>query len=309
LALSVVTLLVVSILIFAATQALPGDVARSILGREATPSALAALRAHLHLDESVFSQYLRWIGGVLHGDPGRSLASGQSVTQLVDHPLLNTTILVVVAALVAIPLSLGLGILTAVKRDGLTDHVVSTGNLILAALPEFVIGIALVLLFATAVFNWLPPVDLFDPSSTVLSQPKDLVLPAATLVLAVMPYISRIMRASTIDVLESEYVEMARLKGMPSRRVLLRHAVPNALVPAIQVSALQMAWMAGGVVTVEFVFSYPGVGSLLVRSVGARDIVVVQAITLAVAVVYVALNLVADLLSIMLTPKMRTGMR
>ena len=160
--------------------------------------------------------------------------------------------------MVAIPLSIGIGVWTAMRRDRAVDHVVSTSTLVLAALPEFVIGIGLILLFATSVFTWFPAVSLLAPDQRAWSEPSVVVLPAATLVLAVTPYISRIMRGSMIEVLESEYVTMARLKGLPERTVIWRHAVPNAIVPAIQVTALQLAWMAGGVVVVEFVFSYPG---------------------------------------------------
>jgi len=307
--LAFLTLALVSILVFVATQALPGDAARMILGKEATPDAIAALRSKLHLDQSLPAQYGHWIAGIIHFDPGRSLASGEPVTSMLSTRVLNSAFLVVVSALIAIPISLALGVFTAVRRDRASDTIISTVSLVLAALPEFVIGIGLVLLFATAVLQVLPAVSLVDGDGGVWTQPNLVILPAATLVLSVTPYISRIMRGSMIEVLESDYVQMARLKGMSRRTVLLRHAVPNALVPAIQVSALQLAWMAGGVVTVEFVFSFPGIGSALVDAVAKRDIVVVQAITLLVAAVYVVLNLVADLLSLMVTPKVRTALR
>jgi peptide/nickel transport system permease protein len=189
------------------------------------------------------------------------------------------------------------------------DHVTSTTTLVLAALPEFVIGIFLVLLFATSVFHWFPAVSLLAPGEHAWADPNVVVLPAATLVLAVTPYISRIMRGSMIEVLESEYVTMARLKGLSERRVIWAHAVPNAIVPAIQVTALQLAWMAGGVVMVEFVFSYPGIGAALVDAVGKRDIPVVQTVTMLAAGVYVLLNLLADLATILVTPKLRTATR
>jgi peptide/nickel transport system permease protein len=180
---------------------------------------------------------------------------------------------------------------------------------VLAALPEFVIGIGLVLLFATSVFTWFPAVSLIAPDQRAWEVPDVVVLPAATLVLAVVPYISRIMRGSMIEVLESDYVTMARLKGLPEREVIWRHAVPNAIVPAIQVAALQLAWMAGGVVIVEFVFSYPGIGAALVDAVANRDMPVVQTITMLAAGIYVGLNLLADILTIMVTPKLRTATR
>lgn len=308
-ALGLLTLFLVSIVVFAATQALPGDAARAILGRDATPQRLAALRAQLHLNQSVVHQYLHWLGGILTGNLGTSAASEQPVSQLLSGRIGNSAFLVLVSALVAIPLSIGLGVWMAMRRDRLADHVGSTISLVLAALPEFVIGIALVLLFATNVFHALPAVSLIPPGDHAWQHINVVILPAATLVLAVTPYISRIMRGSMIEVLESDYVTMARLKGLPERTVIWRHAVPNAIVPAIQVSALQLAWMAGGVVLVEFVFSYPGVGAALVDAVGNRDVPVVQALTIIIAAVYVLLNLLADVTTILVTPRLRTAGR
>jgi peptide/nickel transport system permease protein len=309
LALGVLTLFLISLIIFAAVLALPGDAATAILGREATPERVDALRDQLHLNDSVITQYLDWIGGVLTGDLGESAATQQPVSELLSDRLANTAFLVFVAAVVAIPLSIGTGVWTAMRRDRTVDHVVSTSTLVLAALPEFVIGIGLILLFATSVFHWFPAVSLLAPDQRAWTEPSVVVLPAATLVLAVTPYISRIMRGSMIEVLESEYVTMARLKGLPERTVIWRHAVPNAIVPAIQVTALQLAWMAGGVVVVEFVFSYPGIGSLFIDAVDNRDMPVVQVITLLAAAIYVVLNLLADLATIAVTPRLRTEAR
>jgi peptide/nickel transport system permease protein len=309
LALGVLTLFLISLIVFAAVLALPGDAATAILGREATPDRVAALREQLNLNDSVLTQYLDWIGGILTGSFGESAATQQPVTDLLSDRVANTAFLVFVAAVVAVPLSIGIGVWTAMRRDRAVDHVVSTTTLVLAALPEFVIGIGLILLFATSVFTWFPAVSLLAPDQRAWTEPSVVVLPAATLVLAVTPYISRIMRGSMIEVLESEYVTMARLKGLPERTVIWRHAVPNAIVPAIQVTALQLAWMAGGVVVVEFVFSYPGIGSLFIDAVDNRDILVVQAITLLAAAIYVVLNLLADLATIAVTPRLRTEAR
>jgi peptide/nickel transport system permease protein len=309
LALGVLTLFLISLVVFAAVLALPGDAATAILGREATPERVAALREQLNLNDSVITQYLDWIGGVLTGSFGESAATQQPVSELLSDRVANTGFLVFVAAVVAVPLSIGIGVWTAMRRDRPADHIVSTTTLVLAALPEFVIGIGLILLFATSVFTWFPAVSLLAPDQRAWTEPSVVVLPAATLVLAVTPYISRIMRGSMIEVLESEYVTMARLKGLPERTVIWRHAVPNAIVPAIQVTALQLAWMAGGVVVVEFVFSYPGIGSLFIDAVDNRDMPVVQTITLLAAAIYVVLNLVADLLTIAVTPRLRTEAR
>ena len=309
LALGVLTLFLISLVVFASVLALPGDAATAILGRQATPERIAALRDQLHLDDSVITQYLDWIGGVLTGSFGESAATQQPVSELLSDRVANTAFLVFVAAVVAIPLSIGIGVWTAMRRDRAVDHVISTSTLVLAALPEFVIGIGLILLFATSVFHWFPAVSLLAPDERAWSDPSVVVLPAATLVLAVTPYISRIMRGSMIEVLESEYVTMARLKGLHERTVIWRHAVPNAIVPAIQVTALQLAWMAGGVVVVEFVFSYPGIGALFIDAVENRDMPVVQTITMLAAAIYVVLNILADLATIAVTPRLRTEAR
>src|SRR5215212_1526653 len=309
LALGLLTLFLISLVVFAAVLALPGDAATAILGKEATPDRVAALRDQLNLGDSVVSQYLQWIGGVLTGSFGESAATQQAVSELLSERVANSAFLVLVASAVAIPLSIGLGVFMAMRRDRPADHVASTTTLVLAALPEFVIGIALVLLFATGVFHWFPAVSILPPGEKAWEHPDVVVLPAATLVLAVTPYISRIMRGSTIEVLESEYVTMARLKGLPERTVIWRHAVPNAIVPAIQVAALQLAWMAGGVVVVEYVFSYPGIGPLLVEGVRNQDMPVVQTVTMLAAAVYVFMNLFADVATILVTPKLRTAAR
>jgi peptide/nickel transport system permease protein len=309
LALGLLTLWLVSLLVFAATLALPGDAAQAILGREATPERLEALRDQLNLDEPVVSQYIQWLGGILTGDLGNSAATQEPVGDLLSDRVGNSLFLVAISAAVAIPLSILVGVWTAMKRDRPVDHVVSTTSLILASLPEFVIGIALIMLFATEVFHWFPAVSLLGPGEKAWEDPEVVVLPAATLVLAVVPYISRIMRGSMVEVLESEYVTMATLKGLSRRTVIWRHAVPNAIVPAIQVTALQLAYLAGGVVVVEFVFSYPGIGAALVEAVGNRDMPVVQAVTMLAAGIYVGLNILADVGTILVTPKLRTAAR
>jgi len=308
--LGVLTLFLVSIVVFAATQALPGDTARAILGREAADKArYEALREQLGLNRPMAAQYFSWLGGAVKGDFGDSLVAEKPVTELLARRLLNTFTLVFLAALFSIPISLLLGSITALRRDTKFDVSITIGSLSLAALPEFVIGIILILLFATQVFNWLPAVSRVDPSLPIYQQLELFVLPAATLTLAVAPYITRILRASTIEVLESEYVMMARLKGLPERLVLNRHALPNALAPALQVTALNLAWLAGGVVVVEYLFAFPGIGSLLVDSVANRDMPMVQAICLIIAGVYVLANLTADIATILVSPRLRTGLR
>jgi len=306
--LGVLTLFVVSVIIFAATQALPGDAARSILGRGATPEALENLREQLGLNEPAPQQYLDWIGGFLTGDLGTSLAATIPVTELLGDRILYSAFLMLLAALISVPLGIVIGAVSARRRDSAFDHTMSMTTLGLAALPEFVVGLTLVVLFSTSVFQWLPGVVVTEPGVGPWHYPKELILPTATLVIAVVPYTARIMRASMVEILESDYVEMARLKGMPERLVLWRHAVPNGLAPTFQVAALNLAYLAGGIVVVETVFNYPGIGLALVEAVQSRDMPVVQALALLIAGLYVVLNMLADIATIMVSPRLRTSL-
>src|SRR4051812_23924691 len=263
-ALALVTLFLISIIVFAATQALPSDPARAILGRNATPESLTALREQLHLDRPVVTQYLYWLKGFVTGDLGTSLAASEPVSTLLGRRVENSAFLVLIAAAVSIPFSLLLGAVTARRRDSVFDHVTSVVLLAFAALPEFVVAILLIVLLGTTVFHVLPAVSLIPPDEPPWQHMKELVLPTAALVVAVTPYIARVMRASMVEVLESDYVEMAQLKGLREQRVVWRHAFPNAVAPTIQVIALNLAYLAGGIVVVEFIFGYAGIGGALV---------------------------------------------
>ncbi len=307
--LGLLTLAIVSVIVFAATVALPTDPARALLGRNATPSSLAALREQLHLNRPVIDQYLSFVKGLLTGNPGTSLATETPVVDVIRNSVRNSAFLVAIAALVSVPLALTIGVVGALKRDSATDNVSALGLLGMAALPEFVTGIGLVLLFGTTVFQWLPPTVLLPPDQGPWTQLKALVLPVATLTLVVVPYIARFMRASMIEVLESEYVEMARLKGLPERVVVMRHALPGALVPAIQAIALSLAYLAGGIVVVEYVFNYPGIGAKLVDAVHNKDLPVAQTVTLLIAAIYVVVNLIADVLTLLVSPRVRTSLK
>ena len=305
--LGLLVLFLVSLLVFAATQAL-GDPARAILGRNATPASLAALRKQLNLNQSVVGQYLSWAGGLLHGDLGISLAAQQPVSQVLGARLLNSTVLVLLSAVISIPLSIALGSWAALRREKAFDTITSNGMLVLAALPEFVTAVLLVILFSTTVLHVLPAISPIPPGTKPWQFPDELVLPTLTLVIAVSPYVARIMRASMIEVLESDYVEMARLKGLSERTVLLRHALPNAIGPVFQVIAINLAYLAGGVVVVEYVFNYSGIGSALQDAVINHDLPVVQALAMLIAAVYVVLNLLADVATILVTPRLRTSL-
>jgi len=304
--LGILVLILVSVLVFLATQALPGDPARAILGRNADPASLAALRRQLHLDRPVFTQYWTWVTGLLHGNFGTSLEAQEPVSTLLAPKLVNSAVLVVLAAVLSIPLSIAIGAWAALKREKVFDQSSSNLMLLLAALPEFVVALVLVIVFATTVFHVLPAISTVPPGSRPWNNWVALVLPTITLVIAVAPYVSRIMRASMIEVLESDYVEMARLKGLPERTVLIRHALPNAIGPVFQVIAINLAYLAGGVVVIESVFNYPGIGLALVDAVNNHDIPVVQALAMLIATVYVVLNLLADVATILVTPRLRT---
>jgi len=305
--LGVLVLFLVSLVVFAATQALPGDPARSILGRTATPASLKALREQLGLGGSVFSQYVDWITGLLHGDAGNSLAAQEPVSDLLGDKVVNSAFLVFCAGIISIPISIAIGSYAALKRDRTFDVTSSLTTLVFAALPEFVVGISLVVIFATTVFTgFLPAITIIPPGGRPWDDMEAMILPTATLVLAVTPYVVRIMRASMIEVLESDYVEMARLKGVPERQVVVRHALPNALGPTFQVIALNLAYLAGGVIVVEYVFSYAGIGGALQNAVSTRDMPVVQALAMLIAALYVVLNMLADIATILVTPRLRT---
>jgi peptide/nickel transport system permease protein len=309
LAFGVLTLFVVSLLVFAATQLLPSDPAQAILGRDANPTSVAALRAKLGLDHTAFYQYSHWLGGIVTGDPGDSFNARLPILDYIGDRVTNSLFLLVLAGAVSIPLALWLGSYSAHKRDSTFDNVTSNVMLALASLPEFVIGIILVLLFSVRVWHVLPAVSAIGIGAGPWSDMRGMVLPTAVLVLGSVPYISRVVRTSMIEVLESDYVEMARLKGAPERTVLWRHALPNSLGPVFQVIALNIAYFAAGVILVEAIFNYPGIGGALRDAVRVRDIPVIQFLVMVLAAVYVVVNLAADVATVLVTPRLRTRMQ
>lgn len=307
LAVSIFILFAVSVIIFCATLLLPGSPAEAILGQQATPERIAALEAEMNLDKPAVERYFLWLGGVFTGDFGTSTSTGGAVSELLGEPLVNSLVLMALAALFAIPLGILVGIYAAWWRGYKRDTAITWVTLILAAMPEFVIGIALITLFATSVFQVLPAVTMSPPGSNVWEFPSQLILPTLTLTLVVSPYIARMTRATMIETLDSGYVEMARLKGVPERRVIFRHALPHAVGPIAQVVAIQLAWLAGGIVVVEYLFRYPGLGVALIDAVNYRDVQVVQAVSLLIAAVYVVVNLLADIVGILANPKLRSN--
>jgi peptide/nickel transport system permease protein len=300
-----ITLFVVSVVVFAATQVLPGNAAYAILGRTATPARLQALQAQLHLDRGLFEQYWIWLSGIFTGKLGTSLANGIPVWSYVAPRLANSAFLVLVAGVIGSLLGIALGAATALRKDSWFDHSTSVVSLAVTSLPEFVVAIGLIIVFATVLLHVLPAVSLLPPDTYAWNQPRLLVLPVATLVIVIVPYIHRMMRAAMIEALESEYVEMARLKGVPAWRVTLVHALPNAIAPTIQVIGLNFLYLAGGIVVVEFVFNFPGIGQGLVNAVADRDIPVIQFIVVVLAAFYVFVNIIADVIALAATPRRR----
>jgi peptide/nickel transport system permease protein len=306
-AVGVFTLLVVSVLVFAATEVLPGNAANAVLGRtaEANPVALHRLEAALHLNRGLLDQYWIWFSGLLTGHLGHSLVNSQPVWGYVQPRLINSAVLMLAAGVIGAAIGVALGAVAALRKDGWFDHVTSVAALAVTSLPEFVVAIGLVILFSTVVMHVLPAVSLLPPGTYAWSAPQLLILPVATLVIVIVPYIQRMTRAAMIEALESDYAEMARLKGVPRWRIVLMHALPNATAPTVQVIGLNFLYLAGGVVIVEYVFAFPGIGQGLVYAVDNRDIPVIQLIVLVLAAFYVFMNIVTDVIALLATPRHR----
>jgi peptide/nickel transport system permease protein len=303
---SLLTLLLVSIIIFAVLEVLPGDVASRILGRDATPESLADLRAQLHLNDPALQRYLDWLGGIVRGDFGQALTSSRPVAEILAPRIFNTVVLSAVAFVLYVPLALIPAMIQALRRDGPLDHGLSVFTLVLLSTPDFLLGTLLLIAFVITI-PIFPAMSLVDQSSGLAQYMRAVALPAVTLAIVMAVYAVRMLRDNLIEVLDSEYVRMAELKGLPRRQVLLRHALPNALVPTLNITALNLAYLIGGVVIVEKVFSYPGFGSLLVDALQLRDLPLIEATVLIAAAVYVGANLLADIGGILLNPRLRTG--
>ena len=303
---ALVLALVVATLVFGATQVLPGDAASVLLGRQATPQALANVRARYGLDRSVPAQYFSWLGNMLTGNLGTSFAAQTPVSSLIAARLVNSLALAGVAVLAMFPTAIGLGILAGTRRGKWIDHVISNATLAFIALPEFLVGTVLALVFAIWL-GLLPPVSLLPPGENPLAHLDLLALPVLTLCVVGSAYVVRMVRAGVIEVMRSEYVDWARLNGIRERRVVMRHVLRNALAPTVQVLALTLQWLVGGVIVVEAVFAYPGIGQLLVQAVVTRDLPLVQALATLTAFVYISINVLADLIVVLLIPKLRTS--
>jgi peptide/nickel transport system permease protein len=295
---------IVSVLIFGVVQILPGDVAVMILGTSATPGDLAALRERLGLDRPAPMRYVDWVSGAVRGEWGTSLLYQVPVRPLVLERLRRSALLAVLALAVAVPLAIGLGVLSALRPNGILDHAVGLLTLVAVSLPEFIVGTVLILILAFR-FAVLPPSSLIDPEAGLWSAAPSLVLPALTLVLALLAHMTRMTRASMLDVLEQPYIRAARLRGLRPRLVILRHALRNALLPTVGIVAINVGFLIGGIVVVETVFAYPGLGRLMVDAVNHRDVPVIQMAALIIALTYALANLAADLAYAYLDPRIR----
>lgn len=304
LALLLVTIFVISVLIFVGVEALPGDLAETILGQEATPEAVAAFRKELKLDLPPHVRYFAWLGDLIKGDLGNSLANGKPISELIGWRFGNTIFLAAAAAVVAVPIAVLLGILAALYRNTLFDKCISIATLSTISFPEFFVAYILIALLSVKIALF-PSISNINSQMAFWEKIYAIILPCLTLTLVVVAHMMRQTRAAIINILASPFIEMAWLKGIKRFRVIVLHAFPNALSPVINVIALNLAYLVVGVVIVEVVFVYPGLGQLLVDSVAKRDIPVVQASGLIFAATYVSLNLLADILSIVSNPRLR----
>ena len=304
LAFLVLTLLLTSILIFTATQLLPGDVARIILGREAGEEALAALRTELGLDRPAVVQYFAWLGRFVRGDWGTSFGTGSAVRPLILGRLRNSLMLTVVALVFAVPISLVLGVWAGLRPHGVVDQVISIGSLSVVGLPEFVTGVLLIELLAHR-WDLLPASSSIAPETGFWEALPFLILPALTATLVLLAYITRLTRAEVVEQMKRDYVRTAVLKGLPRRTVVFKHVLRNALLPTITVIAISVTWLVGGLIVIENVFNYPGLGRLLLFAIDRRDLPLIQGIAILVVLTVVFANFAADLLYAVLNPRIR----
>ena len=305
LALSILTLFLVSVIIFLALEAIPGDIATRNLGRFATEEQKQIFREKMHLDLPLHQRYLNWIGGAMRGDFGQSLASERDVSEVIAPKLKNTLMLATYAFILYIPITLILAVLSAINRNGVVDNTISVFTLLGLSTPEFFLATVLLLLFAVRVPAF-PTMSVLENVETFGDLLRVMALPAITLAVVTSVYGIRMLRDNLIEVLDADYIKTARIKGLSTWQIAWRHGVPNALLPTLNVTALNLAYLIGGVVVVERVFAFPGMGSQLISAIQLLDVHVVEAIVLIVSLVYILANLAADVLGILLTPRLRT---
>lgn len=303
---AVLALFATSVIVFAATEILPGDVAQAILGQQATPELLDNMRQQLGLNRPPVERYFSWLGGFVSGDMGRSLASKADVLQTVRPRLINTLLLAAYAAIVAVPLSIALGIICAAYPNKLIDRAFSAISVFLVSIPEFVVGLVLVMIFAVQL-RWFPAVVVRLNLSEPLTLLWQLMLPMLTLLCTIVAHTVRMTRAALLDVLGMPYIEMALLKGMSRWRIILRHGLPNAIGPIASVVALNLGYLISGVALVEVVFAYPGLGRLMVDSIAYRDLPLIQATAMIMCLMFILFNLIADILAVLFKPRGATS--
>ncbi|MEM9549567.1 MAG: ABC transporter permease [Pseudomonadota bacterium] len=304
LALGILLLFAASILIFAGTMILPGDVAQSILGQSATPENLANLREELGLNEPAVTRYFNWLFAALQGDLGTALTNGRDIAESLAQRLSNTLFLAFWAAVISVPLAIFLGLIAVRYKDRWPDKLISAVTLASISIPEFLIGYVLVYFIAVQL-QWFPSVAMINDGMSVLEKLQSIALPVMVLTLVVLAHMMRMTRAAILNVMQSAYIETAELKGLSGFQVIYRHAFPNAVAPIVNVVMLNLAYLVVGVVVVEVVFVYPGMGQYLVDHVSKRDVPVVQACGLIFAAVYIGLNMIADIVSILANPRLR----
>ncbi|KAJ02657.1 ABC transporter permease [Sulfitobacter mediterraneus] len=303
-ALGIMLLFAASILIFGGTMMLPGDVAQQILGQSATPENLANLRESLGLDEPPVSRYFQWLGGILQGDLGTALTNGRDIAESLGGRLKNTLFLAFWAAAISVPLAIFLGLLAVRYKDRIPDKVISAVTLTTISIPEFMIGYVLIYWISIRL-GWFSSVAIINDSMTLGAKLNAIAIPVMVLTLVVLAHMMRMTRAAILNVMQSAYIETAELKGMGMLRIIAKHAFPNAIAPIVNVVMINLAYLVVGVVVVEVVFAYPGMGQYLVDHVAKRDVPVVQACGLIFAAVYIGLNLIADIVSILANPRLR----
>ena len=294
----------ISLIVFAVTEILPGDAAQMILGQKATPETLAALRTRLGLDQPAPARYLAWISGVLRGDWGESLIMNLPVGPLLAQRLGNTAVLALLAWFFSACLGIGLGIIAGLNRNRWPDRLISLFVLFFVSFPPFVIAVFLIIVFSLWL-RWLPASSMIEADANLFTALRFLILPTLTLTLGSLAEVARLVRASLIEVLESDYIRTARSKGLPGQLIVLRHALRNALLPAVSVLALNIGYLMSGAVLVESIFAYPGLGRLLLQAISQRDLPLLQGVTLVAAAIYALANLGADLVYFWLNPRIR----
>jgi peptide/nickel transport system permease protein len=303
--LGLITLFIVSLITFLGVEILPGDACTTYLEREAYGAALEACYERLGLNVPAYERYISWAFGVLQGDFGYSLSGDMKINDVLGPRVKNSMVLASASILIGIPIALLLGIITALWRDKMPDIIISTITIFSMTIPEFVSATLLILIVAIWL-EWLPGIVIVPTGVSVYELLPNIILPVIAISMIMTAHMARMVRSSVIQVMASDYVQMAILKGVPYWKMVFKHVLPNALLPAINVVALTIAWLLGGVVVTEVVFNYPGLGRLVIESISNRDLPVVQALAIILASIYVSINLIADLMTLMLNPRLKS---